>query len=125
MSQSPNQLQVPQEEVPDNVSVTSKPAYEDGQTYSQVSDLLKGVVKQDQLHIQINDQQSNQPIYEEPIHLKVNVPQMDYSSLNMRQEEFEKRKSDWLSKIAKQEAMMVRLKTLNVDLLGRLKQMNL
>ena len=85
MNQSPNQLQVPRELDIDNVSVTSRPAYEDGQTYSQVNDLIKGVVKQDQLHIQINDQQPNHQLtYEEPIHLKVHVPQIDYSSLNMR-----------------------------------------
>ena len=40
-------------------------------------------------------------LYEEPVHLKVHVPQIDYSSLNLRQAEFEKRKNDWLSKIAK------------------------
>ena len=43
----------------------------------------------------------------------------------MRQVEFEKRKNDWLAKLAKQDAQLVRLKTLNVELVGRLKQMNL
>ena len=42
--------------------------------------------------------------YEEPLHLKVNVPKIDYNGLHMRQVEFEKRKNDWLAKLAKQDA---------------------
>ena len=99
-------LQVPTDKGDgDTVSVIS--AYKEGETFNQVSDLLKGIIKQDQLHIEKHLQKEEQVVaepviqYEEPLHLKVNVPKIDYNALHIRQVEFERRKNDWLAKLAK------------------------
>ena len=69
MLQPPNQSN----DNTDRVSVVS--AYHDGETYNQVSDLLKGIIRDDQVHIErhvYNDQSEvPDPIvqYEEPVHL--------------------------------------------------------
>ena len=69
-------LHIPESKPNDNsdkVSVVS--AYQDGQTYNQVSDLLKGIVKEDQVfierHVPGQATEIPDPIvqYEEPVHL--------------------------------------------------------
>ena len=82
-------------------------AYQDGQTYNQVSDLLKGIIKEDQVfiekHVPGQATEIPDPIvqYEEPVHLQVKVPKIDQNLLHMRQVEFEKRKNEWLAKLSK------------------------
>ena len=50
-------LQVPSNNDANDDTVSVISAYKDGETYNQVSDLLKGIIKQDQLHIEKQIQQ--------------------------------------------------------------------
>ena len=53
------------------------------------------------------------------------MPRVDYTGLHLRQAEFERRKQEWLAKIQRQDAALVKLKQVNFDLVGQLKAMNL
>lgn len=67
---------------------------------------------------------NTQIVYEEPIHLKVNVPKIDYDSLKMRQNEFERRREEWIMKINEQEGGIGKLKGHNLDLTKSLRMLN-
>lgn len=119
-----------------DVSIIS--AYKNGDTYSQVTDLLKGVIKQDQKvirnpsisysgsikggggpdHSSFSNQNS-------PYTVSVKAPKIDYTGIQLRQVEFERRKNEWNVKIRRQETQLVKLKQINFDLIGKLKQINL
>ena len=72
-----------------------------------MSDLLKGIIKEDQVFIEKHTPSHATAIpdpivqYEEPVHLQVKVPKIDQNLLHMRQVEFEKRKNEWLAKLSK------------------------
>lgn len=63
-------------------------------------------------------------MFEEPLHLKVNVPKIDYESIEARQREFEKRRADWILKIQQQALETNRLKNYNGRHLKELKEIN-
>ena len=75
------------EQSDENVSVVQ--AYQDGETYNQVSDLLKGIVKQDQI-IHSQSDLNIKPVASyvserSPVQVvKVKVPKIDYTGLQVR-----------------------------------------
>jgi len=84
-----------------------------------VHDLIRGVVRNDHVLEGALSHQGS------PVTVSVKVPQIDYSSLQVRQVELERRRLEWSKKLRRQEMDLVKHKQQNFELIGQLKSINL